>query len=356
MRLMIAGGGTGGHVFPGLAVAREVARREPASEIVFVGTARGLEARLVPQAGYRLECLKIGGLKGVATATRLRSLAALPGALLDSVSLVRRHRPEVVLGVGGYASGPTTLAAALAGYPTVLFEANARPGFANRLLAPVVSRAAVVFEGAERAFGAKAVRTGCPVRGEFAEVTSPPHHPPFTVLIFGGSQGALAINQAVLDALDLFAKRADQLFFVHQTGERDYNAVRVGYARREMRAEVLPFIDNMPQRFAAAHLIISRAGAVTVAELTAAGKAALLIPFPHATDQHQLRNARALEQAGAARVIEQSQLSGERLAREVFLLIDHPDARGALEQNARRMGRPDAAARIVDLLEQVRKT
>lgn len=355
MRLMIAGGGTGGHVFPGLAVASEIARRDPSSEIVFVGTERGLEARIVPKAGYGFECLRVGGLKGVSVGTRLATLAALPASVWQSFSLLRRYRPQVVLGVGGYASGPTMLAAALAGYPTVLFEPNAQPGLANRLLRPVVKHAAVNFEEAERYFGAKAVRTGCPVRPEFIGLRRREHRPPFNILIFGGSQGALAINQAMLEALDFFRVRAEELFFVHQTGEKDYNAVRVGYARRGVRAEVLAFIDNMAERFAAADLIISRAGAVTVAELTAAGKAALLIPFPHATDQHQLRNARALERAGAARVIEQSALDAERLAREVFDLMDHPKEIEAIEQNARRLGRPDAAARIVDLLEKVRR-
>lgn len=354
MRLMIAGGGTGGHVFPGLAVASEVARREPESQIVFVGTERGLEARLLPLAGYRVEFLRVGGLKGVSVGTRLASLRALPASVWESFGLLRRHRPQAVLGVGGYASGPTMLAAALRGYPTVLFEPNARPGLANRILRPMVRYAAVSFQEAEHYFGAKAVRTGCPVRGEFVDIRPREHRPPFNILIFGGSQGALAINQAMLEALDSFLPRASELFFVHQTGERDYNAVRVGYARREMRAEVLAFIDNMAERFAAADLVICRAGAVTVAELTAAGKAALLIPFPQAADQHQLRNARALERAGAARVIEQSELSGARLAGEVFDLIDHPREIEAIEQNARRLGQPDAAARIVDLLEKVR--
>ena len=350
---MMAGGGTGGHVFPALAVAEEFRRRDPAHQVLFVGTDTGLEKRVVPAAGYALRTLPGAGFKGVGAGAKLRSLSLLPRSLWGSLQLLREFRPDVVFGVGGYASGPAMFAAAIGRWPTVLFEANVEPGLANRLLGPLVKRAAVTYEETLSRFGAKAVRTGSPVRAEFFAVPAKAHKPPFTLLLFGGSHGALAINQAVVDALDLLCASHPPLRFIHQTGERDYNAVRVAYARREIRAEVLPFITDMPARFVEADLVICRAGASTVAELAAAGRAAILIPFPHATDQHQLRNAEVLARAGAARLLEQSALSGERLAAEVLELFEHPECLTEMESAVRPLAVPDAAARIADLIESV---
>jgi len=353
MKVMIAGGGTGGHVFPALAVAAELRRRRPQNEILFVGTEQGIEAKVVPAAGLPLRTLPGAGFKGVSAAGKLRSLSLLPRSFWGSVRLLREFRPDVVFGVGGYASGPATLAAALGGWPTVLFEPNAAPGLTNRLLAPLVTRAAVTYEETAYRFGAKAVRTGSPVREEFLRVPAKKHAPPFTLLIFGGSRGALAINRAVVDALDPLLAARTPLRFVHQTGERDFDAVRTAYARREIRADVLPFITDMAARFAAADLVICRAGASTVAELAAAGRAAILVPFPHATDQHQLRNAEAMERAGAARLLEQDLLTGERLAGEVAGLLNRPERLAEMEAAAKRLAVPDAAARIADLIESV---
>jgi len=351
MNVMIAGGGTGGHVFPALAVAAELRRRR--NEVVFVGVEQGIETKVVPAAGLTLRTLPGAGFKGVSAAGKLRSLSLLPWSLWGSVQLLREFRPAVVFGVGGYASGPATLAAALGGWPTVLFEPNAAPGLTNRLLAPLVTRAAVTYEETAYRFGVKAVRTGSPVREEFLRVPAKEHAPPFTLLIFGGSRGALAVNQAVVDALDPLLASRVPLRFVHQTGERDYDAVRTAYARREICAEVLPFITDMAARFAAADLVICRAGASTVAELAAAGRAAILVPFPQATDQHQLRNAEAMVRAGAARLLEQSVLTGARLVAEVLELLAHPERLGQMEAAAKRLAVPDAAARIADLIESV---
>ena len=243
--------------------------------------------------------------------------------------------------------------AALGGWPTVLFEPNAEPGLANRLLGPLVKRAAVTYEETRVGFGAKAVRTGSPVRTGFFSVPTKKPEPPFTLLIFGGSRGALAINQAMVEALDHLLASRHSLRFIHQTGEQDYDAVRVAYARREIRAEVLPFITDMPARFAQADLVICRAGANTVGELAAAGRAALLIPFPHATDQHQLRNAEVMVRAGAAALVKQVELSGERLAGEIVQLLDKPQRLAEMAAAARRLAVPDAAARIADLIESV---
>lgn len=353
MKVMIAGGGTGGHVFPALAVAEEFRRRNPGNEVLFVGTERGVEAQVVPAAGYQLRALPAAGLKGVGLGAKLRSLSLLPRSLWGSRGLLREFRPNAVFGVGGYASGATMLTAALTGWPTVLFEPNAEPGLANRILAPLVQAAAVAHQQAAARFGRKAVLTGSPARAEFFHLPPRTHQPPFTLLIFGGSRGALPLNQAVVDALDRLLASDVPLAFIHQTGERDYEAVRVAYARRGINADVLPFIHDMPARLAAADLVICRAGASTVAELCAAGRAAILVPFPQATDQHQLRNAQALARAGAARLLEQPALSGERLATEVLDLLRHPNQLVEIEAAARRLARPDAAARIADLIESV---
>jgi UDP-N-acetylglucosamine--N-acetylmuramyl-(pentapeptide) pyrophosphoryl-undecaprenol N-acetylglucosamine transferase len=351
--LLIAGGGTGGHVIPAIAVAREWLRREPegARSVVIVGTGAGMESRLVPQAGLPLETIRVAGLKGMGGAKLARNLAMLPAGVWDSEKIVRRHHFNAAFGVGGYASGPMILAARLHGIPAVIFEPNVEPGFTNRVLATLANRVACGFvETAER-FGDKAVVTGIPVRREFCSIARKEHREPFNVLITGGSRGALPINRAVVDSLDVLATRKNQLFIVHQTGERDYNAVRVAYARREFRAEVVPFIENMAERFAQADLILCRSGAITTAEVAAAGRAAIFIPFGAATDAHQTRNAEAMQNAGAARLLPQTELTPERLTKEIFTLLDQPRRITEMEEQARRLARPRAVEDIVDLLE-----
>lgn len=351
MKLLIAGGGTGGHVFPALAVAREWLSRGAEREVVLVGTERGLEMKLVPQAGLPLETIRVAGLKGKGGATLARNLAMLAPAMLDARRVLRRHRPAVAFGVGGYAAGPMLLAAWFAGIPGVIFEPNAEPGFTNRVLAGIARRIATGYDVSARTWGNKAVLTGCPVRAEFFAIA--PHEPqkPFRLLITGGSQGALPINRAVVDAMDLLAARKSELAIVHQTGERDYNAVRTAYARREILAEVAPFLSNMPERFAWADAIVCRAGAITAAEIAAAGRAAVFIPFGRATDSHQLRNAQEMARAGAGRVIPEAELTGKRLATEIFALVDSPQETAALASNARRLAHQDATRDIVNLIE-----
>jgi UDP-N-acetylglucosamine--N-acetylmuramyl-(pentapeptide) pyrophosphoryl-undecaprenol N-acetylglucosamine transferase len=356
VKLLIAGGGTGGHVFPAIAVAQEWLRRERGREVVIVGTERGLEAKLVPTAGLPLEMIRVAGLKGIGGARLLRNAAMLPVGLWDSAAILRRHRCAAAFGVGGYASGPMMLMATMDSLPTVIFEPNIEPGFTNRLLADMATRVAVAFEETAQRWGSKAVVTGCPVRREFFTIPVREHKPPFRLLITGGSRGALPINQAVIDSLDVLASRKDELFIVHQTGERDYNAVRVAYARRELKAEVSPFIQNMAERFAEADLIVCRSGAITVAEVAAAGRAAIFIPFAAATDSHQLRNAQAMDRAGAARVIPQDELTPERLTNEIFSLLDQPQRVSEMERGARALSRPRATEAIVDLLEGIARS
>jgi UDP-N-acetylglucosamine--N-acetylmuramyl-(pentapeptide) pyrophosphoryl-undecaprenol N-acetylglucosamine transferase len=351
--LLIAGGGTGGHVFPAVAVAREWLRRGNEGErgVVIVGTERGLEARLVPQAGLPLETIRVAGLKGIGGAKLLRNAAMLPLGLWDSAEIIRRNRFDVAFGVGGYASGPMMLLATMDSIPTAIFEPNVEPGFTNRVLANLATRVAVAHEETAVRLGRKSVVTGCPVRSEFFKVPPKEHGSPFNLLITGGSRGALPINRTVVDSLDLLAARKNQLFVVHQTGERDYNAVRVAYAQREFNAEVVPFIENMAERFAQADLIICRSGAITVAEVSAAGRAAIFIPFGAATDAHQMRNAQAMQAADAARLIPQDELRPERLASEIFSLLDQPRRITEMEQRARSLAKPRAVEDIVDLLE-----
>ncbi len=351
--LLIAGGGTGGHVFPAVAVAREWLRREPEGvrSVVIVGTERGMEVKLVPQSGLPLETIRVAGLKGIGGMKFVRNAAMLPAGMWDSEKIVRRHRFGVAFGVGGYASGPMILAARLHGIPSVIFEPNVEPGFTNRVLGGISTRVACGFAETAKRFGPKALATGIPVRKEFSAAARREHREPFNILVTGGSRGALPINRAVIDSLDLLAARKNQLFIVHQTGERDYNAVRVAYARREFRAEVVPFIENMAERFAQADLIVCRSGAITVAEIAAAGRAAILIPFGAATDAHQTRNAAAMQDAGAARLLPQEALTPERLTNEIFALLDQPGRISEMEEHARQLARPRAVEDIVDLLE-----
>jgi UDP-N-acetylglucosamine--N-acetylmuramyl-(pentapeptide) pyrophosphoryl-undecaprenol N-acetylglucosamine transferase len=356
MRVVIAGGGTGGHLYPGIAVARELASRHPDAQISFAGTARGIEARVVPREGRPLDLIRSGGLKGKSFLDRLRGVALLPTSLVDAWRIISRRRPHVVIGVGGYSSGPVVLVAALRGIPTVLLEQNAVPGLTNRLLAPVVRVAAVTFESTRTFFGAKAIVSGNPVRPEFlteagphAEESRTDDQPPSVgVLVFGGSQGAHAINLAMVAAAPMLAASGLPLRLTHQTGDADLEMVRAGYRAVGLAAEVEPFLFDMGRRIAAADVIVCRAGATTLAEITAAGKASILIPLPTATDDHQRRNAELLAAQGAAEMLVQADLSGDVLARRIQALAEDGAARTHMAARARALARPDAARVIVD--------
>ena len=352
MKLLIAGGGTGGHVFPALAIAREWLARGKEREVVLVGTERGIEMKLVPQTGLPLETLRVAGLKGKGGATLVRNLTMVVPAMFDAGQVLCRHRPVAAFGVGGYAAGPMLLAAWLAGVPNIIFEPNAEPGLTNKLLARLAKRIATGYEISARAWGKKAVVTGCPVRSEFFSIAPQKPGNPLRLLITGGSQGALPINRAFVDSMDRLATRKNQLSIMHQTGERDYDAVRSAYARREILAEVVPFMTNMPERFNWADIIVCRAGAITAAEVAAAGRAGIFIPFGRATDSHQLRNAQEMARAGAGRLITEPELTAEKLTTEIFSLLDQPQEIEKLSSNARALGRPHATEAIVDLIEE----
>jgi UDP-N-acetylglucosamine--N-acetylmuramyl-(pentapeptide) pyrophosphoryl-undecaprenol N-acetylglucosamine transferase len=353
LRVLIAGGGTGGHIYPGIAIAREIRRRHPAAELLFVGTERGLEMKIVPAEGFRLETITISGLKGTGLLKQLKSLLALPKSLLDARSILQRFQPSVVVGVGGYSSGPPVLMAALMGIPAMLQEQNALPGLTNRLLARVARKVATAFRECEVYFGNKAVLTGNPVRADFSQVPGRRGAGPFTLLVFGGSQGAQPINQSVIEALAILKPQIQDLKVIHQTGEREYPRIKQAYEAMKMDADVRPFFGDIPKQFAAADLLVCRAGATTLAELTVSGKPAILVPFPQAADDHQRKNAEALAQAGAAEMILQKDLSGPALAARIRYYFEHREELLRMEHNSQALGRPDATERIVDLVEEL---
>jgi UDP-N-acetylglucosamine--N-acetylmuramyl-(pentapeptide) pyrophosphoryl-undecaprenol N-acetylglucosamine transferase len=354
MRVIIAAGGTGGHIFPGVAIAREFKQRDSSTAILFVGTARGLESKIVPRAGFDLELINVGALKGVSIFERTKSLFGLPMSLVAALRILKRFKPDVVVGIGGYSSGPTLLMAALSRTPTMIVEPNAMPGFTNRVLARFVDAAALSFADAQKYFGSRGVVTGNPVRVDFARLAKKQRTGKLSVLIFGGSQGSRAINQAVIGALRLLASSRDRLSFTHQTGERDCETVRQGYVKAGFEdADVRPFIHDMADQYARADALICRSGATTVAEVAAAGKAAIFIPFPFATDDHQRKNAEAFVRVGAGRMILQKDLTPARLAEELNQLIDNPGEIDRMEEASRGLGRVDSTERAVDLAMKI---
>jgi UDP-N-acetylglucosamine--N-acetylmuramyl-(pentapeptide) pyrophosphoryl-undecaprenol N-acetylglucosamine transferase len=349
LRVLIAGGGTGGHIIPALAVARELVARHNA-EVLFVGTARGMEIRLVPEAGFNLRLIDVGPLKNVSLVTRLRTLMNLPRSVISCRRLIREFQPNVVFGVGGYASGPAMAAALRLGIPAMAFEPNAMPGLANRLVGKRVQAAAVNFRSAAKWFRNCEV-TGVPVRAEFFRLTAPaaPH-----LLIFGGSQGARLFNVHLPEIMRDLLDAIPGLTVLHQSGARHFEQTQAAYAATGAdpgRWQVLPFIDDMPARFAQASLVVSRSGASTVAELAAAGKPALLVPFAAAADNHQRRNAEEMEKAGAAVLLDEEDLDlPGRLLTALTALLSSPERLESMAAAARTQAHPAAAERIAGRL------
>jgi UDP-N-acetylglucosamine--N-acetylmuramyl-(pentapeptide) pyrophosphoryl-undecaprenol N-acetylglucosamine transferase len=353
VKVLIAGGGTGGHLYPGIALAEEVVTRHHANQVVFVGTTRGLEARIVPREGYPLETIQARGLKGKGLVGMLQGLAALPMSFIESFRILQRHKPDVVVGVGGYSSGPVVLAAALLGIPTAVQEQNALPGLTNKVLGKFVRVIFTAFEGAGVFFPEGKVQlVGNPIRRKLMDNFLLAHvtQETFSLLVFGGSLGARGINQRMIDALDHLGDLKGHLHIVHQTGKNDLETVRQGYAAKGFEAEVVEFIDDMSSAYARASLVVCRAGATTLAELMVAKKASLLIPFPFATDNHQEVNAREMVASGAALMFRESELTGERLASEIRRLKNEPERLRQMEKKAGLLGRPEAAKELADVL------
>ena len=350
MRAILAGGGTGGHVIPALAIANQLKKRYDA-EVLFIGTARGIENRLVPAAGFPLQLVRVGALKNVSLTTRLKTAFDLPRAVWDAGRMLNQFAPDVVIGVGGYASGPAMLAAVVKHIPTLAFEPNVVPGFANRMVARLVSGAAVHFEETAEYFRHAEV-TGVPVRQAFFEIAPKRGGMP-TVLVFGGSQGAHAINDAMIRCLPVLLREAPGIRILHQTGERDYNDALAAYQSLGESAEVSKFIDDMPGAFARADLVVCRSGASTVAEIAAAGTPAVFVPFPRAADDHQRVNAEALARHGAAVVVEESKLEGVWLAETIAALLQDSHRLEQMSQAARQLAHPNAAHDIAVMAARV---
>lgn len=356
MKVLIAAGGTGGHIYPGVALANEIMRRDESSEVLFVGTARGLEKKIVPESGFQLSVVSSAGLKNVGLAGKIKGLSLLPKSFLEARAIIRQFRPHVVVGAGGYVSGPVLLMAAIMGVPTLVMDSNALPGFTNRRLARFVDKAALTFDAALPFFGSKGVVTGNPVRKEFFLVRPKPPGSEFHVLVFGGSQGARAINNAMAEALADLGEFTPGLTITHQTGESDFENIRAAYERSAFASsDVRPFISDIFVEFEKADVLVCRAGATTCAEVAAAGKAAIMIPFPGAADDHQRKNAEALVSKNAARMILQADLTGASLADEIRRLIENPDDAAAIGAAARKLARPDAAEAAVDLIEELKR-
>lgn len=354
MRLIVAGGGTGGHLFPGIAVAEEFLSRDPDNRVLFVGTERGIEARVLPRLGYRLECIATSGLRGKSLAGRIKGVWPLLLGYFQSRRIVREFAPGLVLGVGGYASGPLVLAAGRMGLPCFIHEQNALPGLTNRLLSRRVRK---VFVSLEESLGrmpaGRTILTGNPLRRQIldslaGEPTAQGGEDRFHLLVFGGSAGAHHINMAMVEALPALAELGAKLEITHQTGENDLAEVREAYQRQGADGRVVPFIDNMAEAYARADLVVCRSGATTIAEVTACGKACIFVPYPYATDDHQRKNAEALTGKGAGFMILDRELSGERLAGMITELVRNPGRIAETGRNARQLARPEAARVIVD--------
>ena len=348
--IVMAGGGTGGHVVPLLAVARELQAR--GHQCVFIGTRTGFEAKLVPAAGFPLEFIEIGGLNSVGVAQSVRTLIQLPFSVLRARQMLGKHRPATIFSMGGYAAGPVVLAGLWKRLPIVVMEPNAIPGLTNRQVGRFVTRALLNFPEAARFFPAgKSTITGLPVRPEFFAIRPKARDAKLTVLITGGSQGSRRLNEAARASWSYFREAAFPVRFIHQTGVADHEGLAKKFAESGLDGELLPFIDDMPAAFARADLVIARAGAGALAELAAAGKPAILVPLPNAADQHQLRNAEAFTKGGAAQLVLDSQMDGGRLFEEVGRLNSQPALLKRMGEQARKFAHPDAGRQAAEILE-----
>jgi UDP-N-acetylglucosamine--N-acetylmuramyl-(pentapeptide) pyrophosphoryl-undecaprenol N-acetylglucosamine transferase len=348
---MIAGGGTGGHVIPALAIANAIKAAYPA-EICFLGTSRGMETKLVPQAGYPLELIAVGQLNRVSLATKLKTLVALPRGIFATMGLLRRWKPQVVVGVGGYASGPGMLAALVQGIPTLAFEPNAVPGLANRLVGKRIRAAAVNFQPTV-AYFRNAEVTGIPVRSEFFALPPRPAGSAPRLLVMGGSQGARALNQRMPEIAKALLEAVPGLTILHQAGARHAETTEAAYVASGAdpgRWKVQAFLEDMPTQFGASDLILARSGASTVAELAASGKPSLLVPFPQAADDHQRKNAEVLVEGGAAEMLVESDMSAEALLSKLTGLLGDPVKLKFMAEQARGFAHPRAAARIAEMV------
>ena len=354
MRCVIAGGGTGGHLFPGMAIAEAFVEREKGNEVLFIGTEKGIEARVLPGGKFPLKTIRAKPIQGKSPLEKMKAIWGLPMAVSEALTILKEFQPQLVLGVGGYASGPALLAASLLGMKRAIQEQNVMPGMTNRILKWFSHRIFVSFEEAEKYFPRKkTLLTGNPIRKEFLaalreDKAREEKRNRFTLLVFGGSAGAHRINLAMIEALDDLQRMKSSMKIIHQTGKEDFDFVSGEYRARGFEALIRPFFDDLPVYYRIADLVVCRSGAGTVAELAVSGKVALFIPYPYAAHQHQLINARKLADVGAARIILDQELNGKILAQAVLHLHDHPEERAKMEEAIQRLARPRAAEEIVD--------
>ncbi len=357
-RVVIAGGGTGGHLFPGIALARALKKHDQEMDITFVGTQQGIESRVLPKEGFPLKTIQSGGLIGKKGLNRFLSLAKIPLGVFQSLAWLIQKKPGLVVGVGGYVSGPVVLSAWILRIPVLIHEQNSIPGTTNKMLGKIAHNIAISFKESAKYFPrSKVVETGNLIREELCGgKTEAAQSEKFNVLVLGGSQGAHSINAGMVEAMDTISNRKNQLHIIHQTGVKDCDWVTQQYAQKGVSADVRAFIDDMAEQYRSADLIICRAGATTLAEITACGKMAVLIPYPHATHNHQEHNARVLESAEAAEMILDKDVSGDRLAQFITDAMEQPDKRRAMENNCYALGKRDATQKALrlclDLLEK----
>ncbi len=349
LNVIISGGGTGGHLFPGIAIAQEFMRTLPSTNIVFIGSTSGIESRILPQAGFHLETTAARGFLGKSPAQKAAALTLLGGACIKAALLLKKHKADIVIGLGGYISFPALLAGTMLGIPTVIHEQNSIPGLSNKILGRIAKRICISFRECARYFPEnKTVYSGLPVRNEFFTSRPPAHSDTlFRIVVCGGSQGSQQINAAVLEALPLLGSIRNRLQFIHQSGDAMCSEVRRRYAELGFQADVRPFIENMYGCLCGAGLVIARAGASTLAELAVCGKASILIPFPHATENHQEHNARSCVESGAARMIRSDDLCGETLASMLLELEGDRSTLRSMELRSAGRAAPDAAKKIM---------
>jgi len=353
MMIVIAAGGTGGHLYPAIALAREFVRRDASTKILFVGTARGIESRVLSHEGFELELITAKPVMGKGLVDVVRGVLSVPIGIWQSLNILNQRRANLVIGVGGYTSPTVLTAAALKGIARVILEPNAHPGLANKVVAPFAQRIFLAFESAGVSFDQQKVRVvGTPIRQEFLDQSSRNGHATEQrgrhLLIFGGSQGAKAVNSGVLEGIALLHERLPELTITHQTGEADFVRVSAAYQEQGIQAKVVPFLYDMPTVLRTADLVVARSGAMTIAELTACGKAAILIPLPTAIYDHQMKNARAMEAAGGAVVLPQAGLTGAKLVDMVVGILSNPERLSDMKKRSAAMRRIDAGEVIVN--------
>jgi UDP-N-acetylglucosamine--N-acetylmuramyl-(pentapeptide) pyrophosphoryl-undecaprenol N-acetylglucosamine transferase len=357
MKIIIAGGGTGGHLFPGIALAEELRRRDSSAELLFVGTEHGIEARVIPREGYRLKFIRSEGIVGKTAMKRVKGMAMLGLSFIDAWGILRSERPDIVIGVGGYSSGAIVLSAAMMSIPTMIHEQNSVPGSANRILGKFVDRICVTYQESMPAFPVdKTILTGNPIRTKILKGEKDSacrlfslDEKLFTVFVFGGSSGARSVNRVMVDALNHLGPLRESIQFLHQTGDSDFEGIRDAYRKAGVKGTVAPFIYQMAEAYAAADIVVSRAGATTLAEITALGKPAILIPYPYAAGRHQEFNALKLQEMGAAHVVQDQELKGETIAALISRMLQNSDLLGEMQKASRGLGRPEAGSRIAEI-------